>query len=297
MNLRQLRYFIAIVETGSFTAAAKKLCTVQPAVSSTLRKLESDLGVRLLVRDARHIGLTAEGDAFLRHARAILAQTESARREVASINAAESGEVRLGAPPMVASYLLPGPIAHFLEERPGIRLRIFQAGAEVIREQVMTGELDLGVIADWRPLRGLTTRLLHRHPIVAATASRSTLAGRHAISWAELFDHPLIQFPPTYFQRLRIEQAAAEAERDLNIVAESESVPIIIELVRRNAGVGTLLKAAAEDATGIRILTLPDDAHVPVAICHRTSPGLSAPGTALMDHLSDALGRRFLESR
>ncbi len=270
MNLRQLELFLAVVDAGGFTAAAARLRVAQPAVSAAVRRLEEELGARLLVRGARRLTLTAEGAAFLRHARAILAQVAASRHEIAAMRALEAGHFSIGAPPMVAGHLLPRVVDRFLSERPGLRLSVVQAGAEEIGARVLRGDLDLGIVADWRTPEGLAVRLLEVHPMVACVAASSPLAGRRRLGWAELLDQPLILFPRGYYQRARVEDAAARLGRSPSVVVEAEAVPLIAELVRRGRGVATLLAAAAEGLAGIRVLSLPREATVPVAVCRRS---------------------------
>lgn len=276
MNLRQVELFLAVVETGGFTTAAERLGIAQPAVSTSVRKLEEDLGVRLLERGARRVTPTAEGRAFLQHARAILAQVAASRREMAALRTLETGQLSIGAPPMVAGYLLPSVIDAFLAERPGIRLTVVQAGAEQIGARVLRGELDLGIVADWRTPDGLATRLLEHHPMVACVAASSPLARRRRLAWSELLDQPLILFPHGYHQRSRVDDAAARLGRTPEVVVEAEAVPLIAALVRRGHGVATLLAAAAHSLPGLRAVPLPSEATVPVAVCRRSRAPASA---------------------
>ncbi len=288
MNLRLLEIFVAIVDAGGFTAAAARLRIAQPAVSAALRKLEDDLGAVLIVRPVRRLTLTAEGMAFLRHARGLLAQAAAARHEIAALRGAEAGRLSIGVPAMVATHILPPVIGRFLARRPRLRTTIIQAGAEEIAERVLRGELDLGIVADWRKPAGLTTRVLETHPMVACVAAGDSLAARERLGWSELIDRPLVLFPRGYYQRERLEDVAARAGRALTLAAEAEAVPIIVELVRAGLGVATLMGAATKNLAGIRVLTLPRDAVVPVAVCHRADGPGSAAAEAFLDFLERA---------
>jgi DNA-binding transcriptional LysR family regulator len=290
MRLRHIELFIAVVDRGGVTRAAEHLGLAQPAVSTALRRLEKDLGARLLTRVGRGAALTAEGEAFLRHARAVLTQVEEARREVATVQALESGRVSLGAPPMVTGHLLARAMGGFLSEHPGVRLTVLQAGAEQCAARVLRGDLDLGIIADWRTPDGLTTQLLENHPMVACVAGSSPLATRRQLGWEELLDQPLILFPKGYHQRSRVDEAAERLRRSPTVVAEAEAVPLILELVRRGSGVATLLSAAAEGAEGIQSLALPGEATVPVAICRRANAPATRAAEALHAYLVGHVG-------
>jgi DNA-binding transcriptional LysR family regulator len=186
---------------------------------------------------------------------------------------------------MVAAHLLPRLIQTFLSERPGLRLTVAQAGAEEIGSRVLRGELELGIVADWRTPEGLTAELLEQHPMVACVAASSSLGARSRLSWAELIDQSLILFPHGYHQRSRIEDAAARLGRALDVVVEAEAVPLIVELVRHGSGVATLLAGAAAGLPGITSLSLPSEATVPIAICRRTNAAMSAIAAAFHAHL------------
>lgn len=292
MNLRELEIFVAVVEAGGFTSAAGRLSIAQPAVTVSVQRLERRLGVQLLIRERRRIALTAEGTAFLGHAKAILTQVTTSQREMAAWRALETGHVSIGAPPMVAAHLLPAVLDGFLEQSPGIRLTVAQAGSEEVAARVLRSELDLGVIADWHTPDGLTTQILEHHPIVAVVSTTSRLAERSRLDWADLVHERLILFPRGYHQRSRIEEAAARLQRPLQLIVEAESEPLMLDLVRQGHGVATLLSAAAAGVPGIHVLTLPADALVPVAVCRRVQP----PRGRAVDAFHEFLVQHFTSS-
>lgn len=283
MNFRYLKQFLAVVDHNGFTAAAAQLHVAQPAVSRSVRQLEEDLGVVLLERGRPGLALTPEGREFAKHARAILAQIDASREAIAAVRHLQAGHVTLGAPPMAAAHLLPAVVSEFLTRWPGLTLSVVQAGAEEIREGVAAGRFDLGVVADWRPVDGLVTIRLERHPMVACVAANSSLARQRKITWAALLRQPLIVFPQGYYQRVRLEDAARQLGRAANIVAEAEAIPMILELVRRGHGAATLLKAAVDGQDGVTALRLPPDARVPIALCHRAIAPISAAAEAFRD--------------
>lgn len=285
LNLRAVEWFVTVVDAGGFTRAARRLGVAQPAVSATIKKLEVELGVRLLVRSARGIALTAEGERFLEHARAILTHESAARRELSALRTLEQGQLTLGAPPMVAGYLLPRMLERFLAAHPGVRVTVVQAGADEIAARVSREVLDLGLIADWRRRDGLVIRLLERHPVVACTARSNPLADQPRISWAGLFTQPLIAFPRGYYQRTLLDEAARRLRATPNIVVEAESVTLIAELVRRGRGVATLLSATAVTLTGVRSVAMPKDAEVPIALCRNAAVQRSFAARAFEEQL------------
>lgn len=286
MNFRHLKQFLAVVDQNGFTAAAEHLHVAQPAVSRSVRQLEEELGVVLLDRTRPGLALTPEGREFAKHARAILVQIDASREAVAAVGNLEAGHVSLGAPPMAAAHLLPPVVSDFLVRWPGVALFVAQAGAEEIREGVMQGRFDLGIVADWRPVDGLVTIRLERHPMVACVAASSSLARQRNITWAALLRQPLVVFPQGYYQRARLDDAARQLGMAANVVAEAEAIPMILELVRRGHGAATLLKAAVDGQDGVTALRLPADARVPIALCHRAISPLSTAAGAFRDFIA-----------
>lgn len=124
MRLRQLEYFIAICQSGSFTAAAQHLLVAQPSLSQQVRSLERELGVQLLERGRQGVLLTAAGRVFLPHAEAVIAATESARRAVADVVSGGAGELHILTIRSVASGVLPPGLVKWHEGYPGTMLRL-----------------------------------------------------------------------------------------------------------------------------------------------------------------------------
>jgi LysR family cyn operon transcriptional activator len=277
-SLRQVEIFLALVEEGGFSAAGERLRLAQPAVSIALRKLEDSLGVSLLDRSGQRVRLTREGTIFLRHARAITAEIGDTARELAKIRSLEAGQITIGAPPMVAGYLLPRIISAFLARHPGIKIKVVQGGANVIAGKVREGEIDLGFVADWHIADDLEIAMIENHPMVACVPARSPLARLKKLSWDALLSQPLILFPKGYHQRLRVDDAAARLGRTANIVIEAESVELIVAMVKDGRGVATLLESVARDIPGIFSISLPAEAVVPVALCRHgaTMPSVAA---------------------
>lgn len=290
LNLRHLKLFVAVVDAGGVTKAAAQLGLAQPAASAAIRRLESDLGVALLTRSGRRAALTPQGEAFLRRARSVLAEIDGFQVEMATSQALQGGRVALGAPPMVTAHMLPGVISDFVIDHPGIRVTLLQAGAEECAARVLRGDLDLAIVADWRSPAGLTTELLVNHPMVACVAASSRLATKTRMSWSELLRQPLILFPPGYHQRRRVDEAADRLRRWPMIVMEVESVEVMLEMVRRDIGVATLLGAAVAGVDGVVGLALPTEAAVPVAICRRTHGGATKAVDELHSYLVSRLG-------
>lgn len=143
----ELRCFLLVVEHGTFTEAARHAHLSQPALSGAIQRLEEDVGARLLERGRTGARLTAAGRALEPHARLVLATLQDGRRAVAEVVGLDAGEVRLGAGPTAATYLLPRALAAFRSAHPGVALFLREAHNPEVWAGLRDGSLDLGVVS------------------------------------------------------------------------------------------------------------------------------------------------------
>jgi len=144
--LDELRYFVAIVEAGTYRRAAQRLHLTQPALSAAIARLESNVGARVLDRGRRGASVTEAGRALLPHARAALAAVEAGARAVAEIEGLRDGEVRLAAGATACTYLLPSILARYREQYPGIRFLLRESSTDEALESLHAGDIDIAVI-------------------------------------------------------------------------------------------------------------------------------------------------------
>lgn len=162
-----LRSFVAIAESGSFTAAANMVFRTPSAVSMQIKKLEEVLGKPLFVRDSRSVTLTADGEMLIGYARRLLALNQEA---VAKFVAPDiSGEVRLGAPDDVSERFLPDMLRRFSQSHPGISVNVVVQNTDVLIARTAKGQLDLAMITCDGGFSGDdTAEVLFREPLVWA---------------------------------------------------------------------------------------------------------------------------------
>ena len=144
MEIHQLRYFVAVAETGSFTRAAEREDVTQPTLSEQILRLESKqhgVGRRLFDRLGRKVVLTDAGNELLGHAQGILAAVKEAERAVR--DSAEGGSLRVGAIPTVAPFLLPGTVTRFRKDHPTVQLQLKEDLTERLLADLLAGELDV----------------------------------------------------------------------------------------------------------------------------------------------------------
>ncbi len=146
MNSRQLQYAILLSKAGSFSAVADKLNISQPALSKQILALESELGVKLFDRSTSPLSLTAAGKHFIREAEAILYKEEQLMRSMEGFKSGDAGELVIGITPFRSSYMLSGIINKVRSRFPNIRIKLVEAGSDILRQSAAEGRFDFAVV-------------------------------------------------------------------------------------------------------------------------------------------------------
>lgn len=191
VELRHLRYFVAVAEEGSVTRAAARLHIQQPPLSQQLQALEETLGMRLLERLPRGVALTAAGAAFLEDARSILAQVENARSRVRRVADGREGALAIGLASSAATHpVVPRLLASYRERHPRVDVRFVEGNAASLTEGVVAGQVNVALVrAPVDRPRGVRFDKLLQEPMLAAVARAHPLARRAAARkprWVEL---------------------------------------------------------------------------------------------------------------
>jgi LysR family transcriptional regulator, carnitine catabolism transcriptional activator len=192
INFRQLRAFILIAETSSFTRTSEKLHVSQPALSYIIRKLEETIGLQLLARNTRSVELTPAGEHFLPQAQAMLRDMENAVRDARETLNLNRGSIRLAALPTAAASFLPEIIAAFMREYPGVQVSLRDGRAGEVSHWVQSGEVDIGITSRPEDLSGLEFDALMDDNLVLLVR-RDALAGSSDERWQSL---PYIALTP-----------------------------------------------------------------------------------------------------
>ena len=176
MELRHLRYFIAVAEEGSFlTAAERRLHTAQPSLSRQIRDLESEVGVKLLERRARGIVLTAAGKVFLDHARLALSQVEAAAEGARRAEQPEKPVFVIGFLAGQEVVWLPHALRIIREEAPGVEIMLSSQPSPELALALMRGKMDVALLRRETQTVGLAFRFLTKEPLIAVLPGRSSL--------------------------------------------------------------------------------------------------------------------------
>ena len=260
MDLRQLRYLVALADERHFTRAAAREHIAQPALSQQIRKLEDELGLPLVHRTTRQVALTEAGEVLTERARRVLGEVEAARAEMQQLAGLQTGRVTIGAMQTLAAIDLPLLLATYHERHPGIELAVREEPSDTLAAMLRADAVDLAILSvtDRIERRGLQLEQLASEELVAVLAPGHPLAGRRRLRFAELAGEEFIGFREGWALRHILEQAATEAGFVPQIAFESNEVTRIRALVARGLGVAVLPRSGVVDATDVAAVQLTD---------------------------------------
>jgi LysR family hca operon transcriptional activator len=264
MELRHLRYFVAVAEEGSLThAAERRLHTAQPSLSRQIRDLELEVGVKLLERGARGIELTASGKIFLDHARMALLQVEAAGEAARRAAQPENAAFVLGFLTGYEVAWLPGVLRILREGLPDIEITIASQSSPELAGALMRGKVDVAFMRRENPAPGLTFRLLVKEPLFAVMPSGHQLAARKTVRPQDLAEETYIT-PTGAAPVLKtvIDSYAAKCGITLKTKYEAENISMAMSLVASTGGI-TLLPLYAQNLLSPLVVVRPLQGDVP----------------------------------
>ncbi|MEO6600629.1 MAG: LysR family transcriptional regulator [Polyangiaceae bacterium] len=260
MELRDLSYFLACVDAGSLTRAARTVHVAQPTLSHALARLESELGVRVLERGARApMQVTEAGLQLAERARQALGALGALQDDLAGVAAGTRGQLRLVAVQSACVTLLPRALAAFSRARPEVKLSVRTLAAEKIAKAVASGQADLGFVAGApiSSLRDVDRELIRREELVALVRKNDPLARRKELRLSALAERSLVLVPSGTFTGEIIHEACREAGFEPRVVLTLSSAEALCELVRSGLALTILpagyLRPSDPDLRAVRL--------------------------------------------
>ncbi|GGS65626.1 LysR family transcriptional regulator [Planobispora rosea] len=271
MQFQQLAYFVAVAEARHFTQAAERMRVAQPSLSKQIKALETDLGAPLFSRARGNVTLTPAGEALLPLARRILADAETARREVAELAGLRRGRVRLGATPSLCAGLMADALARFHRAYPGIELLVEEGGSRDLVRALARGQLDLALII--MPLQSddpaLVTEEILRENLVVVSPS-SSRARRPYLRIQELREQPMVMFRRGYDLREATLGACRQAGFEPRFAVEGGEMDAVLRFVEAGLGVALVPSMVLDGRPGLTGTPLaPPGLRRTIAIAHR----------------------------
>ncbi len=245
MEIRQLKYFVRIVELGSLTRAAESLFIAQPALSQQMASLEKDLGVKLLARSVRGVTVTQAGEAFYKQANTILKQVDNARMIVASEHDHPSGMVSIGIPSSIANVLAVPLYGAIRSKYPDILIEINETPSAYLDELVINGRIDIGLLFNFSRTKGLKLQKLMSESLYLV-GKQGAFDSEAPVTLAEVCRQELLTPSRSNSIRVQIDKALVSSGLDLIPVAEINATPVIKKLALAGQGL-TILPWCAID--------------------------------------------------
>ncbi|MFJ8689967.1 LysR family transcriptional regulator [Micromonospora sp. HUAS LYJ1] len=273
MQLHQLRYFVAVAEVRHFTQAADIVGITQPSLSKQVHALETTLGAPLFERVRGNIALTAAGEVLLPLAKRILADVDTATREVQELVGLRRGRVRLGATPSLATSLAPPVLRRFRDAHPAVDLRVEEGGSQDLVRDLLRGDLDLALII--MPAQGADPGLrvdpILRESLVIASVEplpAALVSGELRIT--DLRDQPLVMFREGYDLRDATIQACREAGFEPTFSVDGGEMDAVLSFVEAGLGIALVPGIVVSRRPGVRVTRLaPPGVRRTIAVARR----------------------------
>ncbi|MEV4765979.1 LysR family transcriptional regulator [Micromonospora chokoriensis] len=299
MQLHQLRYFVAVAEVRHFTQAADIVGITQPSLSKQIHALEADLGAPLFERVRGAIALTAAGEVLLPLATRILADVETATREVQELVGLRRGRVRLGATPSLATSLAPPVLRRFRDAHPTIDLRVEEGGSQDLVRDLLRGDLDLALII--MPAQGADPGLrvdpiLRESLVVASVDEVPTASATGDLRITDLRDLPMVMFREGYDLRDATIQACREAGFEPSFAVDGGEMDAVLSFVEAGLGIALVPGIVLARRPGVRITPLaPPGVRRTIAVARRRDIVPTHAGRELrrilLDYIQSAIDR------
>ncbi|WP_030371494.1 LysR family transcriptional regulator [Streptomyces rimosus] len=299
MELRQLRYFVSVVEEGGFTRAAARLHLAQPGLSAQIRQLEKELGQPLLDRSGRSVTPTEVGRAVLPHARAALAAAEAVRQTVDAYTGLLRGRVTLGLVSGATGHVfdIAALLADFHDAHPSVELTLTEDTTERMQAALLAGELDIAVLgtAEQVPPPGMAFQTVIDVPLVAAAVPNVPLPDRTygtTIPLADLRDRPLICLPHGTGVRAALERGCSQAGFRPRVAFEAAAPHVLVRLAARGLGIAVLPAGEDESPLDGQLRTMRivrPEMRARIALAWQATGPSSPAARALLDRLREAL--------
>jgi LysR family transcriptional regulator, cyn operon transcriptional activator len=257
MELRHLRYFLAVAEQNHFTRAATKLHVTQPTLSHQIRQLEGQINLPLFDRVGRRVKLTAAGELLLPHARRAIRALEEAQTALGELHGLHRGEIKVGIVQTVNACVIPEIVGRFSVAHPGIRVTCSELSVDEIEVGIQSGRLDLGISFLPASRKGMDGDKLFTEELIAVAPSNHPIAKMDSIRVRDVAKYPMVLLSGKYCTRQLIDRAFVEAAVTPEIQVEMNSVESILATVR-SARLVTLLPSLAMCQTkrGLKAIAL-----------------------------------------
>jgi LysR family cyn operon transcriptional activator len=256
LEIRHLRYFLAVAEAGSFSRAADRLGLSQPNISQQMRDLETALRVDLFQRRGKRILLTLAGQIFQEHARSILRHIETLLQELSTEPGQMRGALHVGVVPILNVALMPPLLGMFAAEHPAVSLTVEEISSTEIETAIEEGRMDVGLGFLTRHSPRLRYERLSNDQFALLVPTGHPWAKRRVIDLKELHQQRILQLPDTFVMRRMSDAICRQHQVRPRIVAEINSIETLLRSLGPLKAAALMPKVAVRDATGLTAVRL-----------------------------------------
>lgn len=240
MTVKQLRAFLAVAQTLSFTRACERLHLSQPALSLAIKGLEETLGGPLLIRSTRNVRLTPEGEALLPLAKRLLTDWDNAEELLHQHFTLQLGRVALAAMPSIACNRLPRALRDFRQRFPRVNVTVHDVINERVIDMVRQQQVELGIAFEPETREGIDFHPLFEDTFVAVVPPDLALAQANSVAWKALLQYDFITLQRPSMVRILLEQALADQDIALPVAFESHQLATVGRMVASGLGVSAV---------------------------------------------------------
>lgn len=278
MELRHLRYFVAVAEELNFTRAADKVHVTQSTLSHQIKQLETEIGLRLFERAGRRVVLSAAGEGLLLNLGNVLRTIDESVRAAKGSATSLSGTLLVATTPTFNASLMPHCLSAFLDRHPSVRVRVTESLAHSVEEDIASGALEFGIGYIPTGRNDLSFEPLFIEEMVLVVAPDHPLAGRRHVRMAELHRQPLILNTPQSMTRRMLDERLGSVNAHPIVVAEIDAIQPALELVAQSHFGTIVSEHVAAAAQGLRVIPLEDPTplRTPGLLWKTDAPGSSA---------------------
>ncbi|WP_107943147.1 LysR family transcriptional regulator [Metasolibacillus fluoroglycofenilyticus] len=295
MELRQLRYFVAVAEREHISEAAEHLHVAQSAVSRQIANLEEELGTPLFERIGRNVKLTPVGKIFLEHSITALEAIDFATKQVEEYLDPKKGVIKVGFPTSLASYVLPTVISAFKREYPDVAFQLRQGSYKYLIEAVKNRELNLALLGPIPPKdESLNVNVLFSENMYALLPLSHPLTKNETINLIDLRNDDFVMFPEGYILHKVVMDACRSLGFAPNITSEGEDMDALKGLVAAGIGVTLLPESSLYDSTPRLTVKIPIAMPVirrTVGVIYPTTRDLAPSEQIFLSFVSDFFSR------
>ena len=298
MNLLQLEYYVELCKTRNFTKASEKLNVAQPSITKAVQKLEEELGVRLVVRTQKPLGLTREGELFYARVERILKELDEAVEEITPKKKAIRQPISIGLSPftgVILERILSQPDAM----KQGVLFNLVRRSAPELMSRLIDRELDLSLMINYHLPPELEFIPLERQEVLLVLPPDHPLQYKEKITFEDLRDNP----PATMFSNLHstlvqiildhYREIGTELKIDPNVKQYHPDIHMSIEWVRNGLGPTFSPEHAIEDVTDLPIVSMTPPLMIEVGLAYRKGAKLSAGTRRLIDYIREEYPKRI----